>query len=575
MSSATEHAFEPNAAVERRFYSRSAPSSMLYVTFGQINQALLLNLSENGVLLSSPQNLDCNFVARLSMNLPGLPKVIQVHARVLWTSGEQKRAGIQFINLSEHDREQIRKWQVLESSRRPVELQQEPSGAVASENSTAAHQPAIPRESPASASTIAPEAQVNDFTKPAKPPQNQENLTMEMPPADVAMPSRFQIHPPDWATRRKARESALAICMWAAVPIVIAIGIILLIRSGALPNPLAPSPSDRNDIVSSAGAEFPDLKHPNPSTTIAQGQAKAAANNTVSSRRRNSDPEDTLVDSSTLMNDRTNGPHETLGIAGINSAPRADAQPSAPAPQEPNHPDAVDSRVERVRGNSTRSQTVAPDLMQTRASQDQPEHLDAPQAELSGRNEPALNPTTPNDPAGWSNIGRIPKAAGASYLARKLRPGVNTNASEREVIEVRPEGHGTSFVNLPGARVLESGQMTLCIQRSVLIRGGVKWWPLHRNKKVALGELLSRVDPRISQIPIPSDTAVKVRAAIGEDGHVESVEPLGGPTALVPIVAEAVREWRYQPTLVDGKPVETQADVEIQFHTRTAQSAKP
>ena len=143
-----------------------------------------------------------------------------------------------------------------------------------------------------------------------------------------------------------------------------------------------------------------------------------------------------------------------------------------------------------------------------------------------------------------------------------------------DVIEVRPEGHGTSFVALPGARVLESGSMTLRIQRSVLMQGGPKWWPLHRNKKVAVGELLSRVDPQVAQTPQPDGT-VKVRASVGEDGHVDSVQPVSGPQELTATVVKAVQEWRYQPTLVNGKPVETQADVEIQFHPPAGQTAKP
>jgi hypothetical protein len=33
--------------------------------------------------------------------------------------------------------------------------------------------------------------------------------------------------------------------------------------------------------------------------------------------------------------------------------------------------------------------------------------------------------------------------------------------------------------------------------------------------------------------------------------------------------ARAVRQWRFQPTLLDGKPVETEALLLIEFRTRT------
>jgi hypothetical protein len=53
----------------------------------------------------------------------------------------------------------------------------------------------------------------------------------------------------------------------------------------------------------------------------------------------------------------------------------------------------------------------------------------------------------------------------------------------------------------------------------------------------------------------------------------ESVNPLLGPANLFPGVVDAIREWRYQPTWIDGTPVETQRYIVVQFHrpaTRTA-----
>jgi hypothetical protein len=47
---------------------------------------------------------------------------------------------------------------------------------------------------------------------------------------------------------------------------------------------------------------------------------------------------------------------------------------------------------------------------------------------------------------------------------------------------------------------------------------------------------------------------------------------VNGPATLVPSVVRAIREWRYQPTLADDKPVETECYIEVQFHApaRTA-----
>jgi TonB family protein len=58
---------------------------------------------------------------------------------------------------------------------------------------------------------------------------------------------------------------------------------------------------------------------------------------------------------------------------------------------------------------------------------------------------------------------------------------------------------------------------------------------------------------------------VKIQQVIGADGRVRSVKPLSGPPLLVPAALEAARYWRYLPALLNGQPVETEKDVEIEF----------
>ncbi len=151
---------------------------------------------------------------------------------------------------------------------------------------------------------------------------------------------------------------------------------------------------------------------------------------------------------------------------------------------------------------------------------------------------------------------------------------------ETRVIEVTPPRNLTgnltaSYVNLPGERVLRSGPLTMHIERSVRIPGdripGERWlWRGH--KKVVLGELSSRVDPQVSQLPVPYGS-ITVLATIDKDGYVGNVKPLYGSLALLPNVAAAIRDWRYQPTYLDNKPADTQAQIEIDFRPPPATRA--
>jgi hypothetical protein len=62
---------------------------------------------------------------------------------------------------------------------------------------------------------------------------------------------------------------------------------------------------------------------------------------------------------------------------------------------------------------------------------------------------------------------------------------------------------------------------------------------------------------------------VKVRATIGKSGDVVDVKPISGPAALIPVVVQAVREWRYTVTLLDGQPLGAEEDVVIEFRPRS------
>src|ERR1700687_1402876 len=114
MSTSAEHLVACNAAVERRFYRRIVPPALIYIAFSENNVGMLLNVSENGLLVSTPLGLTRNFVYRVSLRLNGLATAINVRVRIVWATESKQRAGIQLLDLCDYDREQIRKWGALE-----------------------------------------------------------------------------------------------------------------------------------------------------------------------------------------------------------------------------------------------------------------------------------------------------------------------------------------------------------------------------------------------------------------------------------------------------------------------------
>jgi protein TonB len=58
---------------------------------------------------------------------------------------------------------------------------------------------------------------------------------------------------------------------------------------------------------------------------------------------------------------------------------------------------------------------------------------------------------------------------------------------------------------------------------------------------------------------------VVLQAIIGRDGTVQDLKVLSGPALLIRAAMEAVRTWRYQPTLLNGEPMDVLTEISVKF----------
>lgn len=58
---------------------------------------------------------------------------------------------------------------------------------------------------------------------------------------------------------------------------------------------------------------------------------------------------------------------------------------------------------------------------------------------------------------------------------------------------------------------------------------------------------------------------VKFTAIIGKDGTIQNLQLISGHPLLVPAATEAVKQWVYQPTLLNGEPVEVVTQIDVNF----------
>lgn len=85
---------------------------------------------------------------------------------------------------------------------------------------------------------------------------------------------------------------------------------------------------------------------------------------------------------------------------------------------------------------------------------------------------------------------------------------------------------------------------------------------------VQLPRLISSAAPVYPQLAAANHVEgdVKIQAEIDASGKVTSTKVVSGPILLRGAAMSAVRQWKYSPALLDGKPIATQYAVTVRFH---------
>ena len=123
------------------------------------------------------------------------------------------------------------------------------------------------------------------------------------------------------------------------------------------------------------------------------------------------------------------------------------------------------------------------------------------------------------------------------------------------------------LLRLPVESVASGRSVSVEMQRFVMVPAESRW---HRHGPIAklkVGELLTQIAaPEMASNARPGD-AITVRAFVDKNGSVEDLKPVSGRFALMPRVMHDVREWQFDQTLIDGKPVESEVNITIEFRS--------
>jgi len=90
---------------------------------------------------------------------------------------------------------------------------------------------------------------------------------------------------------------------------------------------------------------------------------------------------------------------------------------------------------------------------------------------------------------------------------------------------------------------------------------------IHVRAQLQEQKLITQVDPIYPPDAMRAriQGVVRFTIVIGKDGRVSSLEQVNGHPSLVAAAGDAVRQWVYQPTLLNGQPVEVVTEVDVSF----------
>ena len=563
-----------DSSIERRFYPRIAPGTLVHLLLGSKLMGTLIDISENGLLVSTTHELSNNSVHRIIVPLTGVRRAIRVNARTIWADASQNRFGIQFLDLSDENRERFRDW---------VMLREEPTPGCSSQNSftISSHDSPQPFDVTSGPQTApdAPVEQISQFLMRDFP----------SPSSDVSS----EIPPPE--ANPRADDNVAFEFEVPSRPVLVFLAIALAVACTAAGWAIRHSASSKyaNHRAATHALIASPAKHASSTAPAAERTVMDSPSNSYSRYNKS------------VGNNPDSESDSSGGSFSANSTAKRGAShvpnPAAPKPKWSRSLDgsrrtnSVPSSSSRISGKSLRStaavqsETSAPfsNAIVNSTNANSQTSIAAPNSSQVNRNAgdndvfPDANAplntdanstvaTTPSKsvPRRPTSSDSATRTSGVARTSDRSMIGATTGV-ERSVTSTEPRvtelslPEFTSFINLPGEHLVQSPAVTIHIRRAVWVRGHHWFWRGH--KKVAVGQLAFCVDPQLTR-PNRNGT-LTVEAIIDKDGRVSRLRPVYGSLAFLPSVSSAVREWRYEPTYLDSKPVETMARIEVDFHS--------
>jgi TonB family protein len=579
---------------DRRLHARQRVSSLTYVDLGENNGGIVLNVSEAGIRIQAAAPLEEGPVS-LRLQLPGTRERLEMNAEVIWVGPSRKEAGLYFVDLSEDARRQIRKWIAQEASPEALTEEDESESDAEVERVELAMTELVPIESsaavaeePADDDQLAIEDEFaiengfpseNEFVAEGEavierekvdeeaaeeefvdaPEEVPEEIAEEIEaPVEAGAPERKV--PPARIPEIPSEHPAAALfetpvpiaAQTPELPVSIFDGI-----SGThgAPSMGFPSPARIAPGPSTIGGEAPLFVRPHrPFLQVPDDDGRTSYRVKLHSGwfvaalvlllalisfvagmavRRGA------LNSVTGQTDEAAHPQSALPPTTDTSS----AAPPAASTDQPSETAAKPLEIEIVDAGGRRWEVPAASGAN---------HADA---NAAGESSPSEAATPAPDEAAPSR-----KTAGSRSSAQDASSVAAGAAASDE------KAGAPLMLTLPETPISASGSVAIRSRGVVPVPPGAAK-SAQEGRNLQIGQLANLVEPVYPPEAQKRgiEGTVKLHAVIGVDGTIQSLEPRSGPEPLIQAAMAAMRGWKYNPTTLNGKPIETQEDVSFAF----------
>ena len=115
----------------------------------------------------------------------------------------------------------------------------------------------------------------------------------------------------------------------------------------------------------------------------------------------------------------------------------------------------------------------------------------------------------------------------------------------------------------PSSPALFSVALTILLCSAFTLSSVSQPQPGAASKRRIVGQTQPTYPPLARQTRISG--TVRLHAIIAKDGSIQSLEVMSGHPLLQQSALDAVRQWKYQATLLNGEPVEVDTTIDVIF----------